>query len=433
MARPNLTRQIAIGLIAYGVLLSIALFVHGLLVNERAERMVWQAMLDTEMTAILARQQDEPGFHWPNNGKLDLYDFDAPDTLPPEIAVLAPGLHDELVFADNEWVVLVRDDANGVRHALALDIDGFEDVEWRLIQPVIVSSTIFMLLLAIVIHFGARLLTRPLLELAAAIGALSPDRRGQRIAPHPRASSELEVIANALNGYLERSDSFVERERAFIDTASHELRTPITVIRGAAQVAQGEAGLSPGAVRQLDRIVRTTMDIEELVSMLLVLARDPARMRDASERFRLDELIPTIVDDHRPLCEDRALELLTEPLVPCTLVAPEAVVRVAIGNLLRNAIENSDQGTIQVSLDAQARVTIRDPGHGMTPEEISRLYARMARGGGRGAGIGMDLIARLCEHLGWRLDITSRPEQGTRARLDLSASRAESLPAGSVP
>lgn len=425
MARPSLARQIAIGLIVYGVLLSIALFVHGLLVNERAERMVWQAMLDTEMTAILARRRNEPGFQWQSNGKLDLYDFDAPDTLPPEIAALAPGLHDELVFADNEWVVLVREDAEGVRHALALDIDGFEDIEWRLIRPVIVSSAIFMLLLAFVIHLGARLLVRPLRELAAGIGALAPDRRGQRIAPHPRASSELEVIAKALNGYLERSDNFVERERAFIDTASHELRTPITVIRGAAQVAQVESGLPAGAARQLERIVRTTMDIEELVSMLLVLARDPARVRDASEHFRLDDLIPGIVDDHRPLCEDKALDLATGALVPCTLVAPEAVVRMAVGNLLRNAIENSDRGTIHVSLDTQARVEIRDPGHGMTPEEISQLYARMARGGGRGAGIGLDLIARLCEHLGWRLDITSGPEQGTLVRLDLSASHAD--------
>ncbi|HEY5613733.1 MAG TPA: ATP-binding protein, partial [Lysobacter sp.] len=67
-------------------------------------------------------------------------------------------------------------------------------------------------------------------------------------------------------------------------------------------------------------------------------------------------------------------------------------------------------------------VTIEDPGHGMTPEEISAIHARMARSGGSrdGGGIGLDLIARLCEHLGWKLDIASAVERGTRTTLDLA-------------
>ena len=85
-------------------------------------------------------------------------------------------------------------------------------------------------------------------------------------------------------------------------------------------------------------------------------------------------------------------------------MAPLAIVQAAIGNLLRNAIENSDRGEISIALQPDGVVVIEDPGHGMSPEEISAIYARMARGGGReGNGIGLDLIARLCEHLGWIL------------------------------
>ena len=66
-------------------------------------------------------------------------------------------------------------------------------------------------------------------------------------------------------------------------------------------------------------------------------------------------------------------------------------------------------------------VEIADPGHGMTPEQISAIHARMARGGEReGAGIGLDLIARLCEHLGWTLDFDSQPQRGTTARLNFT-------------
>src|SRR5690606_16179326 len=121
---------------------------------------------------------------------------------------------------------------------------------------------------------------------------------------------------------------------------------------------------------------------------------------------------------------EKGLVVALKALLPCEILAPLPVVQAAIGNLLRNAIENSDSGRIDIRVEAGA-VVIEDPGHGMTPEEISAIYARMARGGGgrERAGVGLDLLARLCEHLGWPLEIASRPGQGTTTRLDLSSAR----------
>lgn len=424
--RRSLARQISFGLVLYGIVLSIALFVHGWLVNESAEQLVWEAMLETRMSDIQERERDEPGFQWKNRGKLDFYRLEAGTPSPDALRALPPGLHDNILFDDNEWVVLVRDGEGGRRYALALDIDGFEALEWRLIRPVIISSVIFMLLLGFAVYFGVGVLVRPLRTMATRIGSLSPNKRNQRVELPARASWELAVIAEALNDYLERNDRFVERERAFINTASHELRTPISVIRSAAQVARGVADVPPMAVQQMDRIVQTTNEIEELVAMLLILARDPGKMLGMAEQFRLDELIPEIVRDHQLLCEDKQLEIVIEPLPVCSLLAPERVVRVAIGNLLRNAIESSDQGQIRIHLDPAGRIDIQDPGHGMTPEQVSALYARLARGGGHGAGIGLALIARISEHMGWALEISSQQDYGTRVGLDLSRSRVTS-------
>lgn len=238
-----------------------------------------------------------------------------------------------------------------------------------------------------------------------------------------RASAELEVIANALNDYLARNDRYVERERAFIDTASHELRTPVSVIRNAAQMARNQVDVPIASACQLDRILRTTGEVEELVSMLLVLAKDPARVRRGDERVDVQALLPEIVEDHRTLCEGRDLRLALGELPTCVLAAPETVLRVAIGNLLRNAIENSDRGTITIDLAANGHVVIRDCGHGMSEQEIAALYTRMAQGGDRRSGIGLELIARLGEHLGWKLSIESAKPQGTVVTLDLSGVR----------
>ena len=423
--RSSLARQITLAVVAYALLLSAALFTHGVLVNENAERMVWQALLDTQLSEIVERRRQEPAYAWRNNDRFDLHPLDDPRiAVPAVLRPLGPGLYDSVFYGDNEWVVLVRDTADG-RLALALDIDGFEDQERVLMRPVLGSSLLMLLVLGVAAYFGARWLTRPLRDLAARIGALAPDRPGQRIALPPRASTELAVIASALDDYLARNEQFVDRERAFIDTASHELRTPLAVIRSASHIALSGPRTPEAMAAQLARIARTTREVEQLISVLLVLAKDPARALAGAERLHLDALLPRIVDDHRPLADGKDLQLVVDASTPVTLLAPEAVVRIAIGNLVRNAIEHSDRGTIHVALEADGGVVIRDPGHGMTPEEISALYARLARGGERSAGIGLDLIARLSEHLGWQLAIDSDPTRGTVVRLRLPVTEDE--------
>jgi signal transduction histidine kinase len=269
---------------------------------------------------------------------------------------------------------------------------------------------------------------RPLSTLATRIGALQADRTGQRIEVPEQATSELVVIADALNDYLARNDRFVERERAFIDTTSHELRTPIAIIAGASGIALEQEGALGPARAQLLRINHTAREVERLIGLLLLLARDPARLSTISEPVDLGPLLRQIVESHRHLTREKDLLIELVETTPCSVVAPLAGVQAAVGNLLRNAIENSDRGTIHITLAAPATITISDPGHGMTAEEISTIYARVARGGGEreGGGIGLDLIARLCEHLGWSLALRSKPDFGTTAVLHFGRDAAVS-------
>ena len=423
MRRTGLRLRITVLVVLYMLLLSLAVVYHGNVVNERAEDLVWSSLLQSELDHYLQRRAEDPTYRWRDSADVALYGEAGGARIPDALARLGPGVHDEVRTSGGQRVVLVRD-VDGRRLVLTLDITEFEQREQHLTVLMAGSALGGLLVAGLLVAWGLGRLVKPLADLARDIGSLRPDRGGQRVAVGRRASLELVVISDAVNDYLARNERFVERERAFIDSSSHELRTPVAVIAGASELALGQPG-TPDVVRhQLSRILRTARGVEQLLSLLLALAKDPQRLAQVSDHFRLDQLVPEIVDDHRHLCAGKDLELDMQPLPPCELLAPLTIVQAAIGNLLRNAIENSDRGTISIALERGSVVVIEDPGHGMSPEEISIIYARMARGGGRdGGGIGLDLIARLCEHLGWRLEIEPRLPRGTRVTLDLGLAR----------
>ena len=420
-----LRRQVTLWLVAYAALISLAVFVHGYIVNEQAEQLTWHSLLQSELDHFVQRSAEDPHYHWTDSQTVQLFGDDDVSPPPPEYAQLQPGIHDGIAYHGRDKVLMVQD-VNGRRLVLALDITELQRHENKLGLWMVASNLLAIVLLGLLVGWGMGRVVRPLSEMAERIRGLRPDRPGQRVALDVRASSEQTVITEALNDYLGRNDQFVERERAFINSASHELRTPVAVIDGASELALAQHDVPPNVRQQLLRIRQTAAGVEQLLALLLVLAKDPARLARSSDDVRVDQLLPEIVADHRHLSADKDLVLALDAGPPVRVLAPVAIAQAAIGNLLRNAIENSDRGTIRIVLSAPAVVRIEDPGHGMSPEEISRIYARMARGGEarRVDGIGLDLIARLCEHLGWKLAFESVEGRGTVASLDLSSSLA---------
>ncbi len=418
--RASLRRCLLLAVMGYMLLLSALVAIQGMLVNERAESMVWRTLLDSELDHIQARAARDPAYRWTNTASLALYDSRAAQPMPPELTALPPGVHDDILVHGQLVVVLVRE-VEGHRLALTLDLAQFEEREQQTNLLIVGSALALLLVLGALLAWGAARAVRPLVQMAQHIGALRPDHLGQRLQVPDEATSELQVIGDALNDYLARNDRFVERERRFIDMASHELRTPVAVIAGASDLALRAEDGSPQVRTLLERIRGAATGVQELVGLLLVLARDPRRLRDVQEHVVLDALLPNIIEDHRHLAEGKDLSITLDVPRDAEVVGPPQIVRAAIGNLLRNAIENSDRGVVRVRVPALGTVVIEDPGHGMSAEEIGALYSRIAHGGGdRGeGGIGLDLIARLCEHLGWRLDIVPAPHGGTVATLHL--------------
>jgi signal transduction histidine kinase len=417
-SRPLLKHRILRWLFIYAVLLSAAVLAGGYVIHERVEHLAWESLLRAELDYYGQRIQADPAYRWHDTDTLRLFGVPGAPQLPANLASLGAGLHDDMTLDGVNSVVLIEQ-IDGKPLAMALNLTEFEGVEGTISVAVAAGTVIVILILGLVVMWRLGLVIQPLAALARQVEALKPAQPNQEVGLDANASAELVVIADAFNDYLRRNQSFVEREHAFIASASHELRTPIAVIAGASELVLEQADVPAAARNQVARIHRTARNVEQLISLLLTLAKDPARLADSSDRVALDQMLPGIVEDHRHLTRDKDLALVLEPMPSCEIVAPEAIVQAAIGNLLRNAIENSDRGEIRIRLQPDATVVIEDPGHGMSPEEISELYAHVARGGRDGGGIGLDLISRLCEHLGWRLAFSSVSGRGTRTTLHL--------------
>ncbi|MBD9478115.1 HAMP domain-containing sensor histidine kinase [Pseudoxanthomonas sp. PXM02] len=307
------------------------------------------------------------------------------------------------------------------RLVTALDIGPIEDQQNRTSWWSLVWALSFALMIWAVIAWLHANLVRPVRDLADRMQAIDPRDSTARL-PTTYLREEIQVIAQASNVHLERVGQFIERERSLLDQASHEFRTPIAVIAGAVDVLK-QMPLPDTSQPALARIEHAVEGLSETMVALLYLAREPEAGSEPAEVTALHECLPRIVEDHEHLLAGRGAQLRVGELPPTYLAAPEAMVRIAVSNLIRNAIENTEAGYVEVTL-SQGVIAVVDSGSGFNPVEAARRYRESLRRAAptRGQGLGLFLIGRICERFGWRLAIDAGTVAGTRAHLDVSAS-----------
>lgn len=425
--KSSLRSQIFLGLGAYLVILTTTLLWVGNTIHEAAEHQAWGTMLRTELANHRERQRSDPDYRWKDTGSLALqHALLGSDALP--FNDLAPGLYDDLRFGDQLRAALIEHEG-GERWIISVDITRFESLE-RDGEIVVLGLTIAAVLaLLLALGWGVSHLVRPLRRLRDDITQMEPTDLGQRLQTDRYPLSDVAEVAERFNRFLQTNQALMERERRFIETSSHELRTPVAAITGAAELALEQPGLPAAAIRHLDRIHQCAIGMEQLITLLLTLARSPERVAELAERVSLQQLIPGVIEDHRYLLEGRMLDIQAGPFAAFELLTPPLIVTSVIGNLLRNAIEHSDRGTVRLTLDGNGEVRIVDPGHRRSPEEVSALFAQQARDSRRlRSGIGLELVSRLCQHMDWELRFEKSPDDGTTAILQLSASRFRPTP-----
>lgn len=419
MLLESMRLRITLGLLVYALTLSLVILATGTALSERREKTVWREML----AASLERDARAAGLIEADTHELApvrLYDLDArgASDLPSAIRQLSPGLHERVVAGGATYAILVHV-IHGHRIAAVSDVTGHEQAEQRFFIGILAVIGIGVGLLLVLTWWLAGRLLRPVTTLGRQVHALDPGHRGERVATG-YVQHEVRAIETAVNAFLERLDAFVIREREFIDTVSHELRTPISVIAGAAEVLEDAIPDETAARGALGRIRATVGEMNETIAALLFLAKDPTAFA-VTEPLRLDELLPAIIADHAPLLASRGITVDLVAAEPTLVMVPARIAAVAVGNMLRNAIEHTPAGTVGVALRAGV-LTIDNATDNLDPAIISARYRAAATASAprtAGAGIGLYVIQRICERLGWQLGFEALPDGELRCRLDV--------------
>ncbi len=350
---------------------------------------------------------------------------------PAHLAHQPPGMYSSDAAFMSHASLSEPDDGRSY-HALVVDLPPGKLITQIDIEPLEHHQNLYGNLSALwILAFGVVIagfiswlhanLVRPVRDLAARMQAVDPAVPGTRL-PTDYKREEVQVIAQASNAHLERVDQFIQRERSLMDQASHEFRTPIAVIGGAADVLRQQP-LPESARPALARIEHAVEDLSETMVALLYLAREPLPGSEAQDVTVLHELLAQLTRDHEHLLLGKSARLQLGEIEATFIAAPEAMVRIAASNLIRNAIENTEQGDVAITLK-DGVLTVADASEGFDPAEAARRYRELLRQSApvRGQGLGLFLIGRICERFGWSLNL-SASDRGARAALDMSASR----------
>ncbi|HEY7499261.1 MAG TPA: HAMP domain-containing sensor histidine kinase [Vicinamibacterales bacterium] len=251
---------------------------------------------------------------------------------------------------------------------------------------------------------------RPLSDMAGQATAITERNPSGRLTV-ANTDDELGRLAQAFNAVLDRLATALHAQRQFMADASHEVRTPVSVVRTTAQVTLARAGRPERDYREaLTIVAEQAARLARLVDAMFLLSRAEAQgMPLVREPLYLDDIAAECVRALRVFADERSVTVAIEGDTEVAMSGDDTLLRQMIGNVVENAIRHAKPGgsvTIELRRDpASATLRVRDDGEGVPAEDRERIFERFVRRDSRagGAGLGLPIARRVANAHGGEL------------------------------
>ncbi len=313
----------------------------------------------------------------------------------------------------------------------ACNLNGFE-MQDSLKSILLYGNIILVFLIAIAGYVLSYVVLSPLNKIVQEIESINPNSLNVKLVER-KNKDEVAIVAHSFNGLLAKINALVETQRSFISYASHELRTPLAAISGILETSvkydtdvESLKNSSEQASKELKKAITLTNELLQLSKIESV----DSQIKFAS--VNIVELVMDIINTYKRNNQSQEFDLFISDGYALessyiNLLGNEELLKTAIGNIMDNAIKYSDGKKvflrIEMNTPQEIKLRVTDTGIGIERSDIDKIYNPMARGTNthtrEGFGLGLTLSKKIIEIHKGRIEIKSKPQQGTEVNLFL--------------
>ena len=340
---------------------------------------------------------------------------DAPPFQPDEV-YLASGVRGDQLYLDQE---LELEGGEKIQIRVSRSNNTVERSLEQLQLVMLLAVPAFLALAVFGSYFLAKLALRPIDHITEAAVSLGAGNLSRRIAGI-ESRDEVGRLAGAFNGMLARLEESFQREKQFTSDASHELRTPVSVIMAYAENLTAHAP-DQETKEQASAILLESRRMHSIIAQLLALTRGyEGKYRLEREEVPLRDMVADVLAELTEEAAANEISLTEQVPEEIRLSADQSLMTQLLLNLVENGIKyGKPGGTVAVRAaeqDGHILLTVRDDGIGIEEKDLPRIFDRFYRADRArdrsGSGLGLSIVKWIVELHGWSIQAASKPGQG---------------------
>lgn len=315
----------------------------------------------------------------------------------------------------------------GLTVFVASDLHEVNQIGWDIVWGMFAAIPTVLIVIILGGRWVARQAVAPVEAIRQAAAQITFQNRARRL-PVPPSADEIAGLIAVLNATFDRLQRSYEQSIRFSADASHQLKTPIAILRAGIEEILTDFQSSPENQTRAAALLHQTRQLTSVAENLLLLARaDAGRLGLRSDPFDLREVLEGILDDARTIAEPVGLTVEEDFAEELWAIGDPSSVALILQSLLDNAVKyNEPGGTIRIRAEDSATlafVTISNTGPTIIPERQAHIFERFYRAGGGenqgGHGLGLSIARELAAAQGGEIALVQSVDDWTEFRLQL--------------